>query len=431
MATRFHIGMGPTIDRQDEPATGMGDRSIAPILCFLAGLTVLLPVAPLARVTLFDLVAAGLLVGYWSSVSTMLRGTVALLTVSIAAMLFSAYVNGSGMAAFVGRAYSPVLLMLEIAGYAILIRNTSDTGRMALVVGAMLGICCHFFYPNEERVLTNPIKFLIGIPLGVGVVAAYALAWHNRKPSVGFVVLLMISYAVMCFLVGSRSVGGVYFVSALLLSVIGRVRMPANYASFAPMMIVIAGLLGYGFTELYTFLAIKGFFGNQAAGIAVFQSSFGSILLGGRPEIIVNFSGIRDAPLLGVGIGNYPSVYLYEMLSLSVYSSDDVFDIQNILYHSSLFATAFESGIIAALFWAFLLYRAVFVIPLMSILPVGIRALVLPLTLISVWNILYSPPIPYNRFIMGISLAFIFHLYSHWKQERTNDARLATSPPSD
>ncbi len=426
MVTRFRIGPGLTINRQDEPAMGMGDRSIAPILCFLAGLTVFLPVAPLARVTLFDLVAAGLLVGYWSSVSTLLRGTVALMTVSIAAMLLSAYVNGSGMAVFVGRAYSPVLLMLEIAGYAILIRNTSDTGRMALVVGAMLGICCHYFYPNEERVLTNPIKFLIGIPLGVGVVAAYALAWRNRKASIGVVVLLMIGYAGMCFLVGSRSVGGVYFASALLLAIIGRVRMPANYASFAPLMLVIAGLLGYGFTELYTLLAIKGFFGDRAAGIAAFQSSFGSILLGGRPEIIVNFSGIRDAPFLGVGIGNYPSIYLYEMINLSVYSSDEVFDIQNILYHSSLFATAFESGIVAALFWAFLLYRAVFVIPLMSIMPIGIRAFVLPLTLISVWNILYSPPIPYNRFIMGISLAFVFHLYSQWKQERTPDAQLAT-----
>lgn len=425
MASLFRVGPGP-MENPTGMTTGMNDRAISPILCFLAGLTVLLPVAPQARVTLFDLVATGLVAGYWLSISKPVRNTGIVLLVSLAAMLLSARVNGSGMVAFLGRAYSPILLMLEIGAYAILIRRTSDTGRMALVVGTMLGICCHYFYPNDERVLTDPIKFLLGIPLGVGVIATYSLIWRHHTASIGFVVLLMIGYALICFLVGSRSVGGVYFVSALLLAVIGRVRVPTHYAKFAPLMLAIAGLLGYGFTELYTFLAIQGFFGSRAAGIAAFQSSFGSILLGGRPEIIVNFSGIRDAPLLGVGIGNYPSIYLYEMLNLSVYSSDDVFDIQNILYHSSLFATAFESGIVAALFWAVLLYRAVFVVPLMSILPAGIRAFVLPLTLISVWNILYSPPIPYNRFVIGISLAFVFHLYSQWKQGRTSPTHLAT-----
>lgn len=428
---RFASGLDFPDDVSSGPLLDTRDTVIAPVLCFAAGLTVLLPIAPEARVTLFDIVAIGLLVGYWSSISMLLRGTMMLLIVSLAAMLLSAYINGSGMAAFIGRAYSPILLMLEIGGYAILIRNTSDTGRMALVVGTMLGICCHFFYPNDQRVLTDPIKFLIGIPLGVGVVATYALMWSKRTASVGFVVLLMIGYALACFMVGSRSVGGVYFVSALLLAVIGRVRMPANYASFAPLMLAVAGLLGYGFTELYAMLAIDGYFGDRAAGIAVFQSSFGSILLGGRPEIIVNLSGIRDAPFFGVGIGNYPSVYLYELISLSVYSSDDVFDIQNILYHSSLFATAFESGLIAALFWAFLLYRAVFVIPLLSILPVGIRAFTLPLTMISVWNILYSPPIPYNRFVMGIALAFVFHLYAQWKNERDRNTQLVTYSPND
>jgi len=394
---------------------------ISAILCFGMGLAVFLPIASEARLTLFDAIAVGLLIRFWISVDSILRGAVIILGVSLSAMMLSAYLNQSGMMAFVGRAYSPILLMLEIIGYTAIIRNTSHAGRISLVIGVMIGMCCHFFYPNDERILTDPIKFLVGIPLGIGFVALYALWSRDRTTSVFLVILLMIGYAIMCFLAGSRSVGGVYFVSALLLPIIGKIRVPASYTRFAPLMLALAGLLGYGFTELYSMLAIKGFFGARAAAIAAFQSSFGSILLGGRPEIIINISGIKDSPIFGVGIGNYPSIYLYEMANLAVYSADDVFDIQNILYHSSLFATAFESGVIAALFWAFLLYRAVFVIPLLSLLPAGLRSFVLPLTVISVWNILYSPPIPYNRFIMAIGLAFVFHVFTEWKDARESE----------
>src|SRR5690606_30899804 len=123
------------------------------------------------------------------------------------------------------------------------------------------------------------------------------------------------------------------------------------------------------------------------------------ILLGGRPEIIVNLIGIRESPLWGVGILNYPTIYLYDMINLSVYSEDDVLDLENILYHSALFATAFESGLVAAAFWGVLLYRTAFVVPLLAGLEETFRAYVAPLVIITIWHILYSPPIPYNRFI--------------------------------
>lgn len=389
--------------------------------CFLLGASVALPIAPEARLTMFDGIALLLILRSWRIVMSVFKPAIIVLTISSLAMGVSAYLNASEMRALAGREYQMIFLLIETMGYGILIGRTNDKGRSALALGVAIGICSYYFHPSDARVLDEPIKFLLGIPLGVGLLALYALVQPRASASVPLVVGLMIGYALFCFLVGSRSIGGVFFVSALIVVGIGWVAVPRNYKIIAPVVIIIAALSVYGLTELYTTLAVHGVFGARAAAIAAFQSSYGSILLGGRPEIIVNVSGIKDAPFFGVGVLNYPSIYLYEMINLSVYSKDEVLDLDNILYHSALFATAFESGIIAAAIWGFLLYAALIAVPLLKNVATGYRAFVAPLLLITIWHILYSPPIPYNRFVMGIGLGFAFFLYIEWKKIRDND----------
>ncbi len=412
------IGQGPAIVETD------GD--ISPILCFFLALSIMVPVAPEARLTGFDAVAGFLILHYWRLVRTLFRPAMILLLVSLAAMTTSAYLNGSETRALIGRGYQSAALLLEVMGFFVLISATNDKGRAAAVFGAMAGICCHYFYPSDLRILEEPIKFLVGVPLGAGLLALYAVVIQRASASSVLIVTLMIAYALFCFMAGSRSIGGVYFASAIMVAIVGFVRVPTSYAKFAPLAIVAIALAGYGVTELYTFLAIKGFFGERAAGIAAFQSSFGSIILGGRPEIIINLSGIWDAPLFGVGILNYPSIYIYEMIRLSVYSENSILDLSNILYHSALFGTAFESGLIASSFWIFMLYRALFAMPLLANMKIHQRAFIAPLLLMTAWHILYSPPIPYNRFVMAAGLAFSFFIYDEWKRLRTAELEDAT-----
>jgi hypothetical protein len=328
------------------------------------------------------------------------------------------------------RAYPMVLIMAELVGYFIIISGSNAKGRALLALGVMLGICFHYFYPSDLRVLEDPIKFLLGIPLGVGILAFFALIAGRGLAPLLLSAALMMAYAGFCFLLGSRSIGGVYFISALVVVALHFFRIPASYPRFAPLMIALSVIAAYAFTELYTVLALRGVFGNRAADIAFFQSSFGSILLGGRPEIIVNLIGIRESPLLGVGILNYPTIYLYDMINLSVYSEDDVLDLENILYHSALFATAFESGLVAAAFWGVLLYRTAFVVPLLAGLEATFRAYVAPLVIITIWHILYSPPIPYNRFIMAVALAFVFFVHSEWKRSIDRAQRADEADPA-
>jgi hypothetical protein len=385
---------------------------------FLVGLMVLLPIVPEARLTLFDLAAIALILAHWRMVIERFRVMMIVLAVSLLAMTISADVNGSGWLALTSRSYPMLALAIEMVAYYILISRSNDTGRAGLALGVMLGICFHYFYPTDLRALDDPIKFLLGIPLGVGLLALYALTVARISAPVALAAALMVAYAIFCFMVGARSNGGVFVVSAILVVALNFLRIPAGYAKFAPLIIALSLVLAYAFTELYTWLAIKGLFGDRAAGIAFFQSSFGSILLGGRPEIVVNLIGIREAPLLGVGIMNYPSIYLYDMINLSVYAQNDVLDSENILYHSVLFGTAFETGLISAAFWAAVLYRAFFVVPLLATIPTNTRIFVMPLIIITVWHILYSPPMPYNRFIMGIGLAFVFYIYADWKRQR-------------
>lgn len=399
-----------------------GGRPIQAGTCLLAALTIAVPLDNQARLTLFDLVATAILVTGWRQTRSLFSGFALALAISLGAMTASVYWHESGLLALLGRSYSSILLFVEVLGMYLLASRTTETGRAALVLGTMLGICAHYFYPNDLRILDNPIKFLLGIPLGAGVMAAYALLAKGRQVSAVPAAGLMVAYSLFCFLVGSRSVGGVFFAAGLCLMLLPYISVGKRYGYFAPVMMVAFGVGLYGFAELYTYFAIQGFFGNTAANIASFQSSFGSILIGGRPEIIVNLMGIGDSPFTGVGIGNYPSIYLYEMIRLSVYSESSVLELDNVLYHSAIFATAFESGIPSAIFWVMALYRALFAIPLLRTMPVGQRAYVLPLLLVTAWHLLYSPPISYNRFVMAVGLAFAFHIYAEWRRGLRNEA---------
>ncbi|MET3439188.1 hypothetical protein [Sphingomonas sp. 1185] len=385
--------------------------------CLMLGLTISVPIAPEARLTLFDAIALLLILGKWRAAFNLFKPAIGFLAVSAIAMAISAYVNGSAIVALVGREYQGIALLIEIMGYSIIITRAGNRACAALVFGVAAGICFHYFYPVDQRVAEEPIKFLVGIPLGVSLLALYALMQPRGGVSTLIIIGLMLAYSLFCFLVGSRSVGGVFFVSSLITAGIGVVRIPRNYRMIAPLVITISVFLGYMLTEVYTMLALNGVFGIRAANIAAFQSSYGSILLGGRPEVIINLSGIKDAPFLGVGIINYPSIYLYEMIRLSVYSQDTVLELENVLYHSALFGTAFESGTIAALFWFYMLYMTLLAVPLLKMVSLGQRAFIAPLLLISIWHILYSPPIPYNRFVMGIGLAFAILIYAEWKQQ--------------
>ncbi len=411
---------------QHAVVTGLPDFS--PMMCFLAAFTVAIPLEPQARLTLFDGIAGLLAVFGWRQTERLFSGLLLALVVSLAVMAASTYVHGSGVIALVGRSYSSIALFVEVVGYYILASRTNETGRAALIFGAMLGICAHYFYPNDLRVVDNPVKFLIGIPFGVGVVAIYALLSKGRRVPVMPAVGLMMVYGIFSFLIGSRSVGGVFFAAALVLVLLPHIPLPKNYTRLAPLIMVVFGVGLYAFAELYSFLAIRGLFGDTAANIAIFQDSFGSILIGGRPEIVVNLIGIRESPLLGVGINNYPAIYLYDMINLRVYSEDSVLDIDNILYHSAIFATAFESGILSATFWVVALYRALFAMPLLRDMPVGQRVCVLPLLLVTAWHLLYSPPISYNRFVMAVGLAFAYYIFADWK--RRNDGAVYQAPAS-
>lgn len=388
----------------------------SPAVCFALGLLILMPIAPESRLTAFDLVAPALLLSQWRVAMGGFKGILLLLAVSVSAMFASAEINASGLVAFVGRSYPMVALTIEMIAYYVIFRGSDLRGCASLVLGTMIGICFHYFYPNDLRILDDPIKFLIGIPLGVGLLALPTVIAPRSTSVVPLAVAFMLGYALFCFVMGSRSIGGVYVVSALLLITLRYVRIPRGYAQYAPLMILLSVAGTYALTELYTYLALRGVFGDRAAGIAYFQSSFGSILLGGRPEIIVNIMGAQDSPFWGVGILNYPSIYVYEMINLAVYSQNEVLQLDNILYHSALFATAFESGVIAAAFWGMLAYRTVFIVPLLCRLTPNVRTFIGPLAIITVWHILYSPPIPYNRFIMAIGLALVFFVYSQWKE---------------
>ena len=213
-------------------------------------------------------------------------------------------------------------------------------------------------------------------------------------------------------MIGSRSIGGVFLVCAALTWVRFDVAFTQQYTKRFPLFLLIAFAGGYILSEVYTYFAIAGFFGDVAQGIADFQSGFyGNILLGGRPEIIVNLAAFLDSPLIGHGPLSVRVEYINLLVDIGVYSEDLVYSDPEVLYHSMLFGAAHEGGFPAMLLWLFLTYKIAYAIPLFLATNRAAAFIATPFLVVSLWHIIFSPLIAYNRWLLAfaISLAFLVH----------------------
>ena len=106
-----------------------------------------------------------------------------------AADLRKGFLWGAKILSYMVYVYLILVEIILVIGFFLLLWHTDDRGRSAATFGAMAGMCCHYFYPSDLRVITEPIKFLLGIPLGVGLLALYALTVKRATATIAIVLL--------------------------------------------------------------------------------------------------------------------------------------------------------------------------------------------------------------------------------------------------
>jgi O-antigen ligase len=217
-------------------------------------------------------------------------------------------------------------------------------------------------------------------------------------------------FAVIFFLDGARNPGGILiaFAVAIWCSLSTRRREQLLHRRLLLLRyFAVMAFVGYALVQLYTYAAIAGYFGERAALIAEFQSQFlGSILIGGRPEILANLVAIYESPLVGWGPLAEDLPHQLLLIGLGVYGKD-WFEDDGSLYHSMIFGAGHEAGIPAMLVWMAFCYWCLKAC-VVSLSKNGSYKYFLPLLLNAIWNLLFSPLISLIRPQLAAAVAFSF-----------------------
>jgi len=385
-------------------------------IALLYGLSVGFPLTPDARLTVFDLFSIYFVLRYLRvlGTDTYLRTTLLLFAVYFAALIISTLANNTPILNLYRRGGTGLMLLIEISGIYLYLLHAKQRDLGILIVSMMLGAFFYLLYPLDSRMVEFPLKFLLSTPITVlvgGIFFLIRMPQFASKIAISTVSMLL---AAFCFFQRVRNPGGILIAfSALIWLSLSehRLQLLMRRRMLLFKYFVIMLVAGFLLTQMYTYAAIAGLFGDAAAEIAEFQNQFfGSIILGGRPEIIVNLIATAQSPLVGWGPLAEDLPHQLMLMDIGVYGQD-WFENDGSLYHSMIFESGHEAGIAAMFLWLTLFYWC-FKASVVCLSKYRKHKYFLPLLLNAIWNLLFSPLISLNRPQIAVAVAFSFICFS-------------------
>jgi hypothetical protein len=186
--------------------------------------------------------------------------------------------------------------------------------------------------------------------------------------------------------------------------------------SFTLAVVAIFSL--FSFNYVYGNLAIKGVLGQAQQIKYSQQSQTGPILLSGRSELLYELGGISETRILGLGSNAFLTNRILEKVVKEEYQFGVVHNSTTsymgynadgkIPNHSMIFTAWLEAGILAALFWLYILF---FVVRQFSSVatksqPFGLISKYLSINFF--WALFFSPLGAGSRVILAFSLGIVF-----------------------
>lgn len=174
-------------------------------------------------------------------------------------------------------------------------------------------------------------------------------------------------------------------------------RGPFNAQTFLVLILVL--MAGSGISKTYSYFASTGALGDDAQQKYEDQSKGNlGLLVGGRPETLVSWRAVMDAPLLGHGSWAEDPKYSEMLTDLEVeagYKDDgpapDEGESYLIPCHSHLMSAWVFSGVAGAIFWFYIYYLVLrFGLWLITFHP-PLAPYYSYLTVTALWDILFSP----------------------------------------
>jgi hypothetical protein len=327
-----------------------------------------------------------------------------------ASVLLSRWVHGDSFRALV----FGIVLVSSLVGTALYALDRWEEGERGwlIVLGLSLAFApwVYLLVYRDPVLLIEPWKFYLGVPIGFAVFAFIGRR-RERRP-VGMVMLGSILLAVVSVVLSSRSLA-LFFVLTGLLAFIqdGRGRALRRLATFLVCLLVVL---------VTTLIPLEDL---PASTVHKFQTQAAinpNPLLAGRTELPISLATVSDNALWGVGSTARPYPGLVSVAKDIAYSmgySDPsrlvswwTLNGEQIVTHSVLFDAWVRWGFFAALpfliAWVVLLrgtWRGRH----------GIRAVDAPflfVTILSVWDVIFSPARADRTALIGFAVAYAIAL---------------------
>jgi hypothetical protein len=292
------------------------------------------------------------------------------------------------------RGWSKIVLTLtHFAAIALLVRQSQ---KRLILYGAGLGLggVLTFFFAPGVYAADYPWKFGLGPPVTIlFCLLAGTVAQRSRTSAV----TILAGIGVVNLVLGFRSLGGICAFAAIytsfqLSSGLADSRLRKRRTVVA---IAILAVGAWGVSSVYAHGAKSGWFGaDEREKYEVQSSGGGGLLLGGRSDLLASSAAIFDSPLLGHGSWAkdplYGAILINSMTDLGYEDATAGLDGDLIPSHSYIFGAWVESGIVGAVFWAWVLWLTV-----SALIHASGREPLFPffafIGMSLVWNVLFSP----------------------------------------
>lgn len=299
------------------------------------------------------------------------------------------------------------------------------------VLGLVFGLGMLTSISTKGLAAENFWKFALATPLTI-IALALAAGIRAKYGKLGQFVELGVlgTMALMALLFDSRSMFGTLLVVIVLalwqLLPKGKSLRNSLLRSAVTLSLVITAIYNIG-----TSMALEGLLGQAAQQRSEMQLAMsGSLILGGRPEMMATFSLFAYRPM-GYGMGVVPE--LSDIMVAKEGMASIGYNPDNGYVERFMFGHQFELHSLAADLWvtlgfaglilAFLLGMACVLWILQNVVSRTATALVIFLAIYTLWNLLFSPfysALP----TLGLAVGLIFNLR---KQENQVQGRIAST----
>jgi hypothetical protein len=227
--------------------------------------------------------------------------------------------------------------------------------QLLFAAGLAAALVVRFVFEPGQLAEGDPWKFGLAVPVTLGLAIVASTKSAQRAWFLQPAVLASASFVNM--ILGFRSLAGVCFLAAVLLTL--RSRRAGGFRLTPVALAVIAVASAVAFFVGYQRAARDGLLGPAAAVKFENQTrGSGGIFLAGRPETYASILAIRDSPL--IGHGSWPSDPKYRLamageLRSRGYVVYEPFETDLIPTHSYVLGAWVEAGILGAVFWCVVL----------------------------------------------------------------------------